>query len=372
MPDILKIFWRGITKADFFNIERARGVGPLTGGGQTYVSVSFSGLTYEELGSFLDVVPPGEIGTSRPSKTIDVGVIEEPLIRAPIEFASRYRPPRPNDRYKISRQNRQRSGQLRHPAWTGARGFPEAPNDVSDRNDARIPDLTYLKVIILRLDTGDYLAGFINSPVRSPSLPGDASLDVLFQPFNEHQSAGVIELPAGVLSLDALGSALLPDGELEEAASPEVRDAIEQTRLAAGRRRRGQGRRIDPRQRAAIEDRAMQIARERLEGDGWTVVDVSANRPYDFECSRRTELVHVEVKGTTGDGSSVLLTPGEVRHARERDPTGTSLAIVSEIELRIDQAGEPIASGGSLELILPWDLDTLGELRPTGFEYHRH
>jgi Domain of unknown function (DUF3883) len=145
-----------------------------------------------------------------------------------------------------------------------------------------------------------------------------------------------------------------------------VRDAI---RLAAGKKPRGQGRRLDAAERQAIELRAMAVTRLHFETEGWDIEDVSSSRSYDFHGVRGADQLRIEVKGTTGDGTLVLLTPGEVRHARENAPEMV-LSVVAGIELQ-RWAGELSAVGGELELVTPWDIDAHGELRPTGFEYRR-
>ena len=51
----------------------------------------------------------------------------------------------------------------------------------------------------------------------------------------------------------------------------------------------------------------MAVATVHLELDGWTVDDVSTTRPYDLHCRRGSEVLRTEVKGTTGDGSAVVV-----------------------------------------------------------------
>jgi hypothetical protein len=359
------LFWRAVTPADFFEIERGRAAAPRGGGGQSYFSISFAGLTYEELGRFLDVSPPSRIGTDRPTVILErVGVAAEPDVRAPLEFASRYRPPEPDDRYRITRQNRQT--QERHPAWTSERSFPRAPDDV-ERGDP-LPDLTYTKIYVLRLDDGTYLAGFFDSPAPPEQLPADPRLETLFRPYDRYRSAGLIEFGPGEVPFAAWQRAI----DADYGGRPiEVVEALELTRVAAGKRPRGQGFRVNAEARRAVELRAVAVARALLEADEWFVDDVSATQPYDLDCVRGAERLHVEVKGTVSDGASVLLTPGEVRHARE--PHDLALVVVSRVELERDpESGEWSATGGTPEVVLPWDIDADGELIATGYEYRRN
>jgi hypothetical protein len=369
VADVVKLFWRALTDADFFNIERGPAAAPQTGGGQTYVSISFRGITSEELGRFLEVDPPERIETERPTVPLtDVGVAVDPTVRAPLEFAPRYQLPQPDGRYRISRQNRQT--QNRHPAWTAAYGFPEAPDDVI-RQDPRLPDLTYLKVYVARLDNGDYLAGFFNSDVRPPALQGVPGVDPLFQPFDGQRSAGMIEFEPGALTHGALAAATreASGSALSAEKAPEVLEAVDAAKISAGKPPSGQGRRQDAAERRAIELRGMQVAIQHLTQEGWNVEDVSLFRPYDLHCRRAgVPDLRVEVKGTTGDGSSVLLTPGEVEHARAQFPN-VSLMVVSGIQIDHDEDGAPLGDGGTLVVVNPWEIDAQGELRPTGFEY---
>jgi hypothetical protein len=357
------VFWRAVTPADFFEVERARSASSAGGGGQSYFSISFAGLTYEQLGRFLGLTQPDRIGTDRPTVTLSsVGVAEDPDVTAPLVFAPRYQPPRTDDRYRITRQNRQ--FQQRHPAWTPDRGFPRAPDSVQ-RGDP-LPDLTYTKIYVLRLDDDSYLAGFFDSPTPPVGLPTDSRLGILFRPFDRARSAGLLEFDASDIPFETWQRALDPD---LGGRAVEVVEALELTRVAAGKRPRGQGFRADAAARRAVEMHAMAVATELLEADSWDVVDVSATHSYDLECTRNGETLHVEVKGTTGDGSSVLLTPGEVRHARDH---GAALVVVSQIVLESDpESGERLASGGEPEVLNPWDVDADGELIPTGYEYRR-
>jgi hypothetical protein len=93
--------------------------------------------------------------------------------------------------------------------------------------------------------------------------------------------------------------------------------------------------------RRAVELRAMDRVIEHFRDDGWTVVDVSADHPYDLHCSRADEYLCVEVKGTVGAATRVNLTAGEVRNARAEHPR-TALAIVRHIVL--DLSGEEPAA----------------------------
>jgi hypothetical protein len=130
------------------------------------------------------------------------------------------------------------------------------------------------------------------------------------------------------------------------------------------RRGRGQGFQLDQEAKAAVEARAMNMAAE-FYGTTWDVEDVHGTESYDLLCRRGDEVKHVEVKGTTTDGSEVVLTPNEVRHAQENP--STALFVVSNIVVeRTD--GTVTATGGKHHCYDPWRLND-GTLIPVGFRY---
>jgi len=159
----------------------------------------------------------------------------------------------------------------------------------------------------------------------------------------------------------------LIDEIVRKSASPEVENAESAIDLAAGRRlRSGQRFRQSVEARQAIERQAMTVARDFLERRGWKVDDVSRSNPYDFRCMRESTTLHVEVKGTTSAGATVLLTPNEVVHARNTTAQ-VALIVVCGITLS-GTSSRPQAKGGSPEVFFPWDIQD-DALTPTGYEY---
>lgn len=144
--------------------------------------------------------------------------------------------------------------------------------------------------------------------------------------------------------------------------TPEVAEATEAIADLAGRRR-GQGCQPPAENRQAVERYAVDRACEYYGALGWNVADVGGAEPYDLRCRRGDTELHVEVKGTTGDGSAVLLTPNEVKHAREQYPD-VALVIVSGISLTHGARG----SHADLRVIEPWRIND-GELAPVGYRY---
>jgi len=101
--------------------------------------------------------------------------------------------------------------------------------------------------------------------------------------------------------------------------SGSLRNAVEMLERSRQypRRGSGQGRGLNAVQRRAVEERATRLVTLRLEGEGWDVSDVSREYVgYDLLATRSEEQLHVEVKGTTGEDMSVLLTKNEVSNAR--------------------------------------------------------
>jgi hypothetical protein len=149
--------------------------------------------------------------------------------------------------------------------------------------------------------------------------------------------------------------------------APEVLDAVDVVEERASGRPRRQGFRTSVAARRAVEAHAMKRAANYFTKLGWTEVrDVSARQPYDLHCKRGHEELRVEVKGTTSDGSTILLTAGEVLHARAQRAT-MALFIVSKVVVT-EQDGRAEASGGNDSVIIAWDVDA-GTLSPVGYTY---
>jgi len=136
---------------------------------------------------------------------------------------------------------------------------------------------------------------------------------------------------------------------------------------AAGRPRGtgGQGFSVDQKAKVAVEALAMNAASRHYSQLG-VVTDLSRTESYDYAVTIDEIEWHVEVKGTTGPGDAVLLTPNEVGHA-QRHPY-VALFILSEIELVRTSDDEVSARGGRARILQPWTLD-LSDLSAVGFQY---
>ena len=148
--------------------------------------------------------------------------------------------------------------------------------------------------------------------------------------------------------------------------APEVQEAIEAVSVLAGKRRRSssQGFQVSPRIRKAIELKAMEMATEYFHQLGWIVKDVSPNKPYDLNCMRGDDELHVEVKGTTSSGAQILLTPNEVKHAQRKYP---DMALFIAINLQVDNTEDDLkVTGKEFKVFMPWELKD-EDIKPIGF-----
>jgi hypothetical protein len=151
---------------------------------------------------------------------------------------------------------------------------------------------------------------------------------------------------------------------------PEVADMLDAADQAAGRRNRGaggQGYRLPPAARYAVEWHAVEMAADHLLGQGWPeLYEVGAIAPYDLLAIDREQQLIVEVKGTTSAGEAVVLTRREVEVHGASYP-GNALIVVHSIEL--DYAGpEPVTAGGVLVQHQPWRIED-GDLQVVAYRY---
>lgn len=131
-----------------------------------------------------------------------------------------------------------------------------------------------------------------------------------------------------------------------------------------------QGKVLDSRARKAIEVQAEDVVDQHYTTLGWVVERVGHQKlGFDLRCTKWTieidkkEELHVEVKGTTGLGFEVTLTPNEVRHVENFE--NTVLAIVSKIELNTDYS---VREKGELKILDPWEIVEL-DLTPSQYSY---
>jgi hypothetical protein len=167
-------------------------------------------------------------------------------------------------------------------------------------------------------------------------------------------------LRAAVERAETLSSGFVTTSPVEQAE-----EAVERAAGKVARPGRGQGFQLDQEVKVAVEARAMNMATE-FYGASWIVEDVHGKESYDLVCRRGDEVKHVEVKGTTTVGTAVILTPNEVRHAREN--RCTALFVLSDVRVERTQDGTVTATGGVQHLYDPWNLDE-GTLTAIGYRY---
>jgi hypothetical protein len=88
---------------------------------------------------------------------------------------------------------------------------------------------------------------------------------------------------------------------------------------------------------------------------------------YDLHATKAGTILKVDVKGTTSNGSEIVLTRNEVE-LHQHDYPANALAIVHHIKLYRTKDAPPTASGGELILEMPWALKQ-DRLAPIAFRY---
>lgn len=158
-----------------------------------------------------------------------------------------------------------------------------------------------------------------------------------------------------------------PDRLASELSGDAGSDLVETVKaLSSISRGKGQGFSSDAAVRRVVERHAMGLAIRHYAEVGWHIEDVGDHESFDLRCTRRGCELHVEVKGTTASGASVMVTRNEVRHA-QMFPT-VALFIVSGIVVRRVPDGEPTAHGGRVRVLAPWVIDEEC-LTPLAFRY---
>jgi hypothetical protein len=120
-----------------------------------------------------------------------------------------------------------------------------------------------------------------------------------------------------------------------------------------GSRSGGQGFGLSAEQRRAVETRAMAVAEELYASEGWSMEDTSSGNPFDFLATRGDERWFIEVKGTTGAGETVVLTHGEVDHARANHGQMALVVVTGIVIEQMDGVWRAL-SGRVTKHIRPW------------------
>jgi hypothetical protein len=120
--------------------------------------------------------------------------------------------------------------------------------------------------------------------------------------------------------------------------------------------------------RRVVEQHAMQRAAKEFRKRGYDVKDVSKRKPFDLLCTKANEKKYVEVKGTQGRGSEIILTAGEVKFIRSN---GANCILCVVLDIQVSGSNEPKAQGGALNLSEPFDIAT-GLLTPLAYMFRRN
>jgi hypothetical protein len=127
-----------------------------------------------------------------------------------------------------------------------------------------------------------------------------------------------------------------------------------------------QGFGLSAEEKRVVELHAVKAAITHLSTLGFTdIEDVGAVSSFDLLARGSGKQLSVEVKGSTGPATSVILTKNEVSYQKEIYPLN-GLFVLSNIQL--DRFPTPVASGGDVLFISPW-LIADSSLKPISFEY---
>lgn len=154
------------------------------------------------------------------------------------------------------------------------------------------------------------------------------------------------------------GSPPKDTGSVTLAVDDEVVEALEKSHA------KSQGFLLDSKLRKALEDYAMEAAKKYFRSKGYEVEDRSKGSPYDLQCTKANERLYVEVKGTQTEGTSTILTSGEVKFARSHKG---QMALFVLHSIKVSSNGK-VLSHGEKNVIWPWDVDG-GCLKPISYMY---
>lgn len=155
-PEPEAILWLRVQKGEFFNVERHPEMksSRVRGHGPQYLEIPTSLVqrTFDFLGH------RGSFAAFSVPHTIMASAVANGQF-GPIEFNKKSATS--GNRLYIPRQNRQAAHNIRHPGWSPSAGFPKAPDDVRNRDEAAayIP-AGGIRLYIIRMDDGTFRAGF--------------------------------------------------------------------------------------------------------------------------------------------------------------------------------------------------------------------
>lgn len=206
--------------------------------------------------------------------------------------------------------------------------------------------------------TGD--AGISSSVAKLATLNPKLNDVVLVHIDNPISFEKLVEWYSGMSSLNPLiidAADVKNSAKLTKSSSDEVATSTQDNDKVAGFEN-------DPEKRKCIEQYAVRIAIKHYQNQGFSVIE--KGKPYDLLCTRGTQIVHVEAKGTTKSANAVILTRNEVLDARDSS-WRSDLFIVRDIELTyFDGVWE--ASGGENFTFEGWEPEDK-DLTPIQYQY---
>lgn len=101
--------------------------------------------------------------------------------------------------------------------------------------------------------------------------------------------------------------------------------------------------RLTPAESKAVELHAVDRVRQYFEELGYDTKDVGATESYDVHAAKDGRHIKIEVKGTTSDGSDIVLTAKVALH--ETAYPDNALALVRHIRLQRQAGVAPATSG---------------------------
>jgi len=149
-----------------------------------------------------------------------------------------------------------------------------------------------------------------------------------------------------------------PDAELESTL-----DEVVESRLSSDT---AQGFQSNPEIRKVIEGRAMDSAKWYFNKKGFMVQDVSSTQSYDLLCRKGKQKLFMEVKGSQGPISKIVLTPNEVKFLT-RNKGNIGLFLLDSISLQ-QHRKRYSAKGGTKHIVLPWRIQS-SRLKPFQYLY---
>ena len=261
--------------------------------------------------------------------------------------------------------------------YKGGGGYPGIAASAAKRRTLR-PEEDHVLMLHCSSEEGfrelvRWYAGELSIGLGSPPSPDETSGEGWFQPFVRSQSASKPVDRAQATAPTSLPDPVaadqtVRDGQSDLAGMPDDLTSTDSTAARSS----DQGWMQDPERRAAVESRAVELARIRYEQMHYDVVELG--KPYDLRCTPTSRCapgsseIHVEVKGSVGSAETVIVTFNEVQHALEPSCYRADLVCVTNIVLVQTSDGSWRGTEGDLAFIENWR-PAGADLQPTEYRY---